>query len=151
MNDSAKLWVFILLLPLLAAIGYDLYTNFYKNEENRAKIEALQIEPEAFMASDFGYLFVTHTPSFYDNAKRMVGEETWKRWVDPVLQQYTTVVAAVPFAVFMVWLLIAKIFDIWPFGTSGGGGWSSQKSAKGKNDDDPFNRRSNQTFKYKKR
>lgn len=115
MSDGVKLWFFLLLLPFFAAVGHDLYASYYVPEEQRARVEALDIDPSVYQISDFGYIFVTYTPEYYENARAAVGEEKWTSWVDPVLRLYTIVVALVPLALFVVWLLIARIFDIWPF------------------------------------
>lgn len=115
MSDSVKLWLFLLFLPFLAAVGHDLYASYYAPEEQRARIEALEIDPTVYQMSDFGYLFTAYTPEFYENTRTAVGEDSWKNWVDPILKLYTIVVALIPLGLFVVWLLISRIFDIWPF------------------------------------
>jgi len=155
MSDHLKLWGFILLLPFLAALGFDLYTNLYKNEENKAKIENLQIDSvlmdkEAYHASDFGYLLVHYTPTIYEKARASVQEDTWRRWVDPILELYTTVVAAVPAVIFFLWVAVSRIFRDWPFigkATRARHTGDSKKKA-----DEPFNKRDvENTFRYKRK
>lgn len=149
MSDTIKLWCFILLIPFLAAIGHDIYANYYKNEENRAKIEAMEIDPSTYQGSDLGYLLVTYTPELYENSKVALGQENWTAWVDPVLQLYTWIVALIPLAVFLTWLLIARIFDIWPYAD-----YSAKNSAPNGRRNDPLDKRSSNTatkFKYKRR
>ena len=92
------------------------------------------------MASDVGYLLVTYAPEFYDNTKTSVGEEDWVRYVDPVLQQYTWVVALIPFGLFLLGFLLVKIVGL------------PSMPRKAKLAKDPFLKHEKQeTFKYKRR
>lgn len=116
MNDGVKVWIFLLLLPFLAAIGHDLYASYYAAEEERTKlVEYYDIDPGAFKISDAGYLLVTYAPDAYNTLRESVGPERWMKWVDPILRLYSFVVALIPLAVFLTWLLISRILDIWPF------------------------------------
>lgn len=116
MNDGVKLWIFLLLLPFLAAIGHDIYASYYAPDEERNKlIQYYDIDPEAYKISDAGYLLVTYAPSAYDAMRETVGPERWSKWVDPILQLYTFVVALFPLAIFLTWLFISRILDVWPF------------------------------------
>lgn len=151
MSDSVKLWCFLLLIPFFGAIGHDLYANYYKNDENRARLEAFDIDPTAYQGSDLGYLFVTYTPDFYENARGTIGEKFWTKWIDPVLRLYTFVVALIPATLFFIWLLISRIFDIWPFVDAGTRAVKSGQRNKHQND--PLDRRGAGAaqFKYKRR
>ncbi len=151
MSNGGKTLLFILLLPLSFAIGFDAYINFYLNQENLAMLEALRLDPEAVMPSDFGYLLVTYVPSFYENMKLLFTEETWNQWVDPVLQMYTTLVTAIPLALYMLWLAIAKIVGFWPCKGNGIIGSAAKFAPKNRNITDPLDRRSKERFIYKKR
>lgn len=143
MSDGAKLWCFLLLIPFFLVIGHDIWANYYSTDEQKAKLEAFDIDPSAYQVSDFGYLLVTYTPGFYENARTVVGEDVWVKWIDPVLRLYTFVVALVPFAVFALWLFISRIFDIWPF--------SETRKIK-KSPDNTYEQRERGTqFKYKRR
>jgi hypothetical protein len=118
MSDSVKLWCFLLLLPFFAVVGHDLYANYLSDESKITKLEAFEIDPSAYQGSDIGYLIVKYMPALYENGKIMIGEETWVKWVDPILRLYSFVVALVPALLFFIWLLISRIFDIWPFAAS---------------------------------
>jgi hypothetical protein len=146
MSDKVKLWCFLLLLPFFAAIGHDLYVNFYMNKENKARLEAFEIDPTAYQGSDFGYLFIKYVPGFYEMSRDMIGESFWTKWIDPVLRLYTFVVALIPATAFFIWLLFARIFDLWPYASGGGG----KRADAG---EDGFGRRgaTDTTFKYKRR
>lgn len=156
MSDGVKLWCFLLLIPFFAAIGHDLYANFYKNEEAKTRLEAFEIDPNAYQGSDLGYLLVTYTPEAYEKAREIVGEDRWVTWVDPVLRLYTFVVALVPATLFFIWLLISRIFDIWPFSVLTGGSAPSPRGKTGSRGSqsrlDIMDKRNAQTeFKYKRR
>lgn len=143
MSDGAKLWCFLLLIPFFAAIGHDLWANYYATPEQKTRLEAFEIDPAAYQGSDLGYLLVTYTPGLYENARTLIGEAFWVKWIDPVLRLYTFVVALVPFLLFAVWLLISRIFDIWPFA-----GPAMARKAAGQT----YESRNRETqFKYKRR
>ena len=115
MGGTAKLWLFILLLPFFAAIGHDFYVNYMADPQKKARLEALDIDPEAYQISDAGYLLVTHAPSLYENMRTTMGEESWKTYMDPVLQQYTFVLALIPPALFIIYLMMAWITGLPPY------------------------------------
>lgn len=96
-------------------------------------------------------MFVTYTPDFYENAKEVIGEKFWVKWIDPVLRLYTFVVALIPATLFFIWLLISRIFDIWPFVDAGTRVVKTGQRQKHQND--PLDRRGggNAQFKYKRR
>lgn len=150
MGDNLKLWGFILLVPVFLAIGHDGYINFYKNDENRAKIEALQVDQivrdvDKYKASDFGYLLVTYTPNLYDNLKFSVQEDTWRRWVDPVLSLYSALVAGFPAIIFFIGVLIYRAISFLGLKRL------SYRSSTYKKDE-PLNKRSKEEkYKYKRR
>ena len=146
MSDTVKLWCFLLLLPFFLVVGHDLYANYLSDEEKIAKLEAYDIDPNAYQSSDLGYLVVKYIPNVYENGTALIGEDRWAKWIDPVLRLYSFVVALAPALLFFVWLLISRIFDIWPFSGSVG-------SSRG--DKDMYGRKkmAPQTgqFKYKRR
>ena len=156
MQANIKLWSFIVLLPLIAAISFDLYVNFYKDEENRAKIEAMDIAnippinpSEEYRASDFGYLLVKYIPSVYEGLRGMYDEATWRQWVDPILRLYTVVVAAIPAAAFFLCLLVFQGLKKLPDILGKKKGYKNDKKFM-KND--PLDKRSkSEPFKYKRR
>jgi len=144
MSSTIKLWCFILLLPFFAAIGHDFYANYLADNQKKTKLEAFEIDPASYQISDLGYLFVTYTPDLFDAAREQVGEETWKKYADPVLRQYTFVIALVPAAIFYAYLFIARLFGLYPFG-----GTFKQKRT---DSEDMFKKRDIESkFKYKRR
>lgn len=115
MGATVKLWCFILLLPFFAAIGHDFYISYMANPEKKARLEALEIDPEAYQVSDFGYLVTTYTPEVYTAVRDTLGDDTFKQFIDPVLRQFTFVVALVPAALFYIYLLIARLTGLPPY------------------------------------
>lgn len=145
MSDNIKIVCFILLLPFFAAIGHDFYANYMADEQKKARLEALDIDPKTYQVSDLGYVFITYTPALFETVRDSVQPANWERLVDPVLRTYTFLVALVPAALFFLWLFISRIFDIWPFQPSmprgkGRDAYEQQKA-----------RKSAGAFKYKRR
>ncbi len=124
MSNSAKLLCFLLLLPFFATVAHDFYASNKLNASNKMRLEIYDIDPKAYQASDFGYILSTYTPAPFQMAKDMIGERDWNVWVDPVLRIYTFVIALIPAVLFFVWLVISRIFDIWPFSRENGSGGS---------------------------
>lgn len=142
MSDTVKLWIFILLLPFLAAIGHDFYANYLADAEKKAQLESLNFKPDEYMASDLGYVFVTYTPEFYENIKSSVSEHNWNKFAEPVLQQYTWAVALAPLGIFLLGFALVKVAGLLA---------APRRRAK-LPQDDPFLRHEKQeTFKYKRR
>lgn len=145
MSGGIKLFCFLLLLPFLAAIGHDLYAAYYSDPEKVAKLEALDIDPQSYQVSDAGYLLVHYAPKFYEDARLTVGEETWVKYLDPILKQYTFVVALIPAVIFYLYLLFAFVLGIPPFS-------SGKFNKKTLPNQDSYERRNTETtFKYKRK
>ncbi len=152
MNDGVRVWIFLLLLPFLAAIGHDLYASYYAPEEIRTRVvEHYDIDPGAYKISDAGYLLVTYAPETFETLRASVGPERWMKWVDPILRLYTFVVALIPLAVFLTWLLISRILDVWPFmGNNVRGAHKRTPSAPKSNDRlNQISKRNNEKSKFK--
>ena len=104
--------IFILLIPAIAALGYDAFV-YYENQE------------EGFKLSDLGWLWTNYYPDSHDYAFQEVGKESWVKYVLPILK-LKTVVAAVIFAalIFSIVLLIQMLASM------GSGKFSSKKNEK---------------------
>lgn len=104
--------IFLLLIPVIAALGYDAYV-YYENQE------------EGFKLSDLGWLWTTYSQDTHDQAFQQLGEESWRKYVVPILK-LPTVVAMVIFAVviLMIVLLIQGLASI------GSGKFSSKGNKK---------------------
>lgn len=145
MSGGIKLLCFLLLIPCLAAIGHDLYSAYFSDPAKVAQLEALNINPEDYQVSDAGYMLLKYTPEFYESSRTIIGEHAWLSYVDPILKQYTFVVALIPAALFYLYLLFAFVLGIAPFSS----GKFNKKNAPHM---DTYERRNTEsTFKYKRK
>jgi hypothetical protein len=92
---------FLFTLPLLAAIGHDVY---YAYQQNPAAII------QAFQFSDLGWLWLTYAGDSYHSVRDMIDPGLWKKFIGPVLEQKSIVVAAVPALICYVLFFTFKIF-----------------------------------------
>ena len=119
MPGAAKILLFILCLPFFASLGHDIYLNYFSDDEKIQQAKNLQVDPTDFMFSDLGWVWQTYSPFTMETAKDMVGEDKWKKKYDPILQQSTMVVTAVPPILGLIFLAITFVFGIWPFSRFG--------------------------------
>lgn len=115
MGDSVKIWCFVALFPVFLAIGNDFYVNYLSTPDRKARLENLDIDPSEYMASDLGYLLTKHTPDALKSARAEIDPQTWKRNIDPILQQDAYIVAAVPAVLFYIYLLFAFVTGLPPY------------------------------------
>ena len=104
--------LFLLALPILGALGHDIYITYYAKDFD--EVIAGGVKPMKF--SDVGYLFTHYAPDFYNWIKDNVSPKTWKDIITPILEQSSSLIAAVPFLVTSVILLILKLLNLPPFG-----------------------------------
>ena len=119
MSGGVKIFLFILLLPLMASIGHDVYINYFSDSDKIKEIKRLQIDPNEFLVSDVGWIWQEYHPSSMETARTMVEAEVWKVQVDPILQLPTMVVSFFPFFFGCVFLLLALVLGVWPFSRYG--------------------------------
>lgn len=119
MPTAAKTILIILLLPFLAGLGHDVYINYFSDNEKIKEIKRLQVDPEAFLPSDLGWVWGEYHPASMNMMRDMIEPEVWKEKLDPLLQKPTILVAIVPFAVGVVFLLLTFILGVWPFSRFG--------------------------------
>jgi hypothetical protein len=122
-----RILLFLLLLPFLAAVGHDVYINFFSDDEKIRQVKRLDIDPEDFLISDLGWVMQEHAPGTYMTMRDMVGDESWREFVDPVLAMPTMVVAAIPFLVAAV--LAVLIYLVTNRAIFQVGGWKRSKNA----------------------
>jgi len=145
MSGGIKLLCFLLLFPFFAAIGHDIYSAYYSDPDKVAKLEALDIDPKDYQVSDAGYMLLQYAPEFYEESRMAIGEQSWMRYIDPVLKQYTFVVALIPAVLFYLYLLFAFVLGMPPFS-------SGKFNKKNMPDMDTYERRNTETtFKYKRK
>lgn len=119
MPSAAKMLLVILSIPLLVAVGHDIYINYFSSDERIREVKNLQIDPEAFMMSDLGWVWQQYSPSTMEAARDMTPPETWKGDIDPILQLSSIVAAAAPPVLGIVFLAITFLIGIWPFSRFG--------------------------------
>ena len=145
MSGGVKIFLTLLLLPLLASIGHDIYINYFSDSDKIKEIKRLQIDPDEFLVSDLGWIWQTYNPSSMEAAREQIQPEVWKAQVDPVLQLPTMVVAFFPCFFGCVFLLFALVLGVWPFSRYG-------FSRKDKADDFAvYKHAKSHSIKYKKR
>lgn len=119
MSGNVKAFLFIMLLPFLAAMSHDVYFNYFSDDQKVKQIKRLQIDPEEFMVSDLGWIWDTYYPTSMKTARTMVEPDVWKAQVDPILQLPSMIVGLIPFFLGCIFLLLAFVLGVWPFSRYG--------------------------------
>lgn len=119
MTSGIRNFIFILILPFLAAVGHDVYFNYFADSEKARQIKNLQVNPEEFLVSDLGWIWQNYSPNTMQTARNMVEPDIWATQVDPILQLPSMVVGIIPFFLGCVFLLFAFILGVWPFSKFG--------------------------------
>ena len=114
MPDGAKTILVILLIPFLLGLGHDIYFNYFSNDEKVQEIKALRFNPDKFLISDAGWVFNEYAPNFMQSLRDSAEPQTWRKRIDPILQLPTMIVGLIPWAIAVMYLLIAYILGIWP-------------------------------------
>lgn len=115
MSDGVKLWCFLLLLPFFTVIGHDFYANYLADARGKARLEAFDIDPQSYQVSDFGYVILKHAPALHDAVRENLDPAQWDAYVDPLLRQYSFIVALAPAILFYLYLILARIIGLPPF------------------------------------
>lgn len=145
MTGGVKTLLTILLLPLLASIGHDVYINYFSDSDKIKEIKRLQIDPDEFLVSDLGWIWQEYSPNTMKTARENIQTEVWKESVDPILQLPTMVVAFLPCFFGCVFLIFALVLGVWPFSRYG-------FTRKGKEEDfEVYKHAKANSLKYKKR
>jgi hypothetical protein len=79
MPSGAKLFLFILFLPILAVIGLDGYLAYLDIEANN---------PEPIKLSALGWIWQTYSPESHDLLRDSIGQDSffWAKIMDPLLK-----------------------------------------------------------------
>ena len=101
---------FLMALLPLAALGHDLYLAYQEAEQAHVEFGDKPIN-----FTDIGWLWVHHSQDTYDWARRSVDPQTWKSFVDPLLQQTAVIVSAIPAVALAVFLVALKLLKDLPF------------------------------------
>ena len=114
MPDGAKTFLVLMLIPFLLGLGHDIYFNYFSDDEKIAEIKAMRVDPKEFLVSDAGWVWNEYSPNTMEASRMSFAPETWRKYIDPVLQLPTMVVGLIPWAIAATYLLIAYILGIWP-------------------------------------
>ncbi len=115
MSGGAKLFIFILFLPFFAAVGYDTYLAYFSSEERMNKVENLNIDPDAFRVTDLGWVWLKNSTGSFNWAREMMPMDTWTRYIDPLLQAPTMLVALIPGVTGILFMMITFVLGIGSF------------------------------------
>lgn len=92
-----SVWLIILLIPALAALGHDLYVAF--------DMQTKSFKDMGFHLTALGKFWVDYSVDTYKQVRNGTDPETWKTYVNPVLRQPAAVVA-------LVWPLILTVIHL---------------------------------------
>ncbi len=101
--------LFILALPVAAAVAHDVYFTYIRMEQDNITF------PEALQWSDLGWLWVEYAPGSYDWVHKTINPAFWDTVLLPLLEQTAAFVSALPFAIVTLYLLLAYWLGLWPF------------------------------------
>jgi hypothetical protein len=105
-----RILLFLLILPFLAAVGHDLYINYYLDEDKLRDLQNLRPSLKDFLISDLGWVWNKYAPTGMEIFKDTVQPGTWENIFLPILQKPTMLITAIPFAALFVLNMIIKIF-----------------------------------------
>jgi hypothetical protein len=80
--DNKGALIFVLLLPILCALGHDAYY-YYEHQD------------EGFMLSDIGWLWTTYAKESHDTLFAEIGQDSWAKYFVPFLKLYSVLAAAI--------------------------------------------------------
>ena len=95
---------FILILPVLGALGHDVYVTY--QDENFAK---------TMMFSNVQYLWTHYSPETYVWSMKNIDPALWKGYIVPVIQLYTVIAAGIPAAIVFSVLILLRLLGLPPF------------------------------------
>jgi len=119
MPNSAKILLFVLLFPFFAAVGHDVYINYFSTPEKQKQIERLQFNFDEFMISDTGWVWNEYAKDSMEIARGSIEPEQWTAQIDPILQLPTMVVGLIPFAIGVIFLVISFVLGVGMFKRQG--------------------------------
>lgn len=115
MPQAAKTLLFISLLPLLLAVGHDIYLNYFSNVQKIEDVTNLEISPDSFMMSDLGWVWGNYSPGTLEMIQNSVSANIWSSHINPILQKTTIMVASAPFFAGIAFLVLTLVIGVWPF------------------------------------
>lgn len=145
MPSGAKILLFILLMPFLAALGHDVYQSYLSDDDKIKQVKRLKVDLDEFKPSDVGWIWQKYHKESMEMAYNSVEPEMWEKKVNPILQMPSMGVGIVPFILGCVYLLLSFILGVWPFSRHG------QLKSDGKDDFAVYKHAKSKTIKYSKK
>ena len=120
MRGGIMMVCFLFALPFFAAIGHDVYLAYGHQED----IMAIEEPPKL---TDLTWMLVNYVPSAYDWIQQSTSQSMRDNIIVPLLRMKTIVASALPLALLGLYLLVARLMGLAPFGdrkifSFGGGG-----------------------------
>ncbi len=103
--------LFFLFLPFAAAIGHDLYVNYYLDDDKLRDLKNLRPEVDDFLFSDLGWVWNEYAPNRLEVLKDSFSPSTWEAFILPILAMPTMLVTFFPFAIAAVIAIILKLIN----------------------------------------
>lgn len=99
-----KLFVlfFILLLPAMGALGFDLWLAYGETMDFSKPLEL----------SSVGWLWVKYAEENYNMMRQSIDPESWSAFISPVLNQKLVTIAVLPALIAVPILVIMKLFGL---------------------------------------
>lgn len=141
-----RILLFILLIPFLASLGHDIYYNYLSDDIKIKQLQRLQIDPNDFKPSDFGWLWREYGMGTFEAVRDSANQNTWKNYIDPVLRQSAVITFGLGLLTVLALMLINKV-------VSGGipMPWKLIRNRSKKNDFQVFKHAKQKSMKFKKR
>ena len=115
--SGVRLFMFVVLLPALAALGHDIYLFYTHEGVNNVVADATQAiaDKGAFtLFASLGYIWTQYDPENYKLIAQSLDEETWSAL--NTLLSYKAFFVGLAFAGFFYVLLgCLKLLSVWPF------------------------------------
>lgn len=108
---------FVLCLPAIAALGFDLWLAYGENMDFSKPLEL----------SSVGWLWVKYAEDNYNVIRDSIDPATWTGFIKPILSQKLLTVALLPVYIAVPVLLVMKAFGL---GSYEGNGWLRGIGAK---------------------
>lgn len=115
MPSGVKLFLFILALPLIAAVSHDVYLNYFSSPEKIAEVKRMRIDADGFEMTALGWVWIEYSSGTYEMMRSNVSEETWKTTIVPLLKMKTIIVSVVPITTGVLITLLLWLFGLGPF------------------------------------
>ena len=119
MPNKAKTIIFILFIPFLAAVGHDIYMNYFSTPEKIKQVERLQIDIDGYVMSDTGWIWHEYSKDTINAVRDAVPTEIWDSYINPILELPTMLVCGIPLVLAILFLVISFALGVGPFAHRG--------------------------------